>query len=314
MLLYYNEVIDRSEDMLKVDGITKYYGDFLAVDHLSFEVKPGEIFGLLGVNGAGKTTTFRMIMGLLEPSSGNITLNGKKIDYSVTDEIGFLTEERSLLTKLTVLEQCIYYGTLKGMTKEKIISRLKELLARFEISEYIDKPIKQLSKGNQQKVQFITSIINEPKLLILDEPFSGLDPFNVELFKAEIKRMSEAGSMIIFSSHRMEHVELFCKKLVIMLHGRPVIEGYLHDIKEQYRKKNIFIRADINPEDLKQIEGVVSVDVRPDEMEVKIRDNEVIQKVFEVVSKKAKNVLKFVVEEPSLNEIFVEKVGEEYDK
>ena len=314
MLLYYNEVIDRSEDMLKVDGITKYYGDFLAVDHLSFEVKPGEIFGLLGVNGAGKTTTFRMIMGLLEPSSGNITLNGKKIDYSVTDEIGFLTEERSLLTKLTVLEQCIYYGTLKGMTKEKIISRLKELLARFEISEYIDKPIKQLSKGNQQKVQFITSIINEPKLLILDEPFSGLDSFNVELFKAEIKRMSEAGSMIIFSSHRMEHVELFCKKLVIMLHGRPVIEGYLHDIKEQYRKKNIFIRADINPEDLKQIEGVVSVDVRPDEMEVKIRDNEVIQKVFEVVSKKAKNVLKFVVEEPSLNEIFVEKVGEEYDK
>ena len=300
--------------MLKVDGITKYYGDFLAVDHLSFEVKPGEIFGLLGVNGAGKTTTFRMIMGLLEPSSGNITLNGKKIDYSVTDEIGFLTEERSLLTKLTVLEQCIYYGTLKGMTKEKIISRLKELLARFEISEYIDKPIKQLSKGNQQKVQFITSIINEPKLLILDEPFSGLDPFNVELFKAEIKRMSEAGSMIIFSSHRMEHVELFCKKLVIMLHGRPVIAGYLHDIKEQYRKKNIFIRADINPEDLKQIEGVVSVDVRPDEMEVKIRDNEVIQKVFEVVSKKAKNVLKFVVEEPSLNEIFVEKVGEEYDK
>lgn len=300
--------------MLKVDGITKYYGVFLAVDHLSFEVKPGEIFGLLGVNGAGKTTTFRMIMGLLEPSSGNITLNGKKIDYSVTDEIGFLTEERSLLTKLTVLEQCIYYGTLKGMTKEKIISRLKELLARFEISEYIDKPIKQLSKGNQQKVQFITSIINEPKLLILDEPFSGLDPFNVELFKAEIKRMSEAGSMIIFSSHRMEHVELFCKKLVIMLHGRPVIEGYLHDIKEQYRKKNIFIRADINPEDLKQIEGVVSVDVRPDEMEVKIRDNEVIQKVFEVVSKKAKNVLKFVVEEPSLNEIFVEKVGEEYDK
>lgn len=314
MLLYYNEVIDRSEGMLKVDGITKYYGDFLAVDHLSFEVKPGEIFGLLGVNGAGKTTTFRMIMGLLEPSSGNITLNGKKIDYSVTDEIGFLTEERSLLTKLTVLEQCIYYGTLKGMTKEKIISRLKELLARFEISEYIDKPIKQLSKGNQQKVQFITSIINEPKLLILDEPFSGLDPFNVELFKAEIKRMSEAGSMIIFSSHRMEHVELFCKKLVIMLHGRPVIEGYLHDIKEQYRKKNIFIRADINPEDLKQIEGVVSVDVRPDEMEVKIRDNEVIQKVFEIVSKKAKNVLKFVVEEPSLNEIFVEKVGEEYDK
>ena len=201
--------------MLKVDGITKYYGDFLAVDHLSFEVKPGEIFGLLGVNGAGKTTTFRMIMGLLDPSEGNITLDGKKIDYSVTDQIGFLTEERSLLTKLTVREQCIYYGTLKGMSHDKIISRLTELLERFEIPEYIDKPIKQLSKGNQQKVQFITAIINEPRLLILDEPFSGLDPFNVELFKNEIKRMSESGSMIIFSSHRMEHVELFCKNNIV---------------------------------------------------------------------------------------------------
>lgn len=305
---------DRSEDMLKVEGITKYYGDFLAVDHLSFDVKPGEIFGLLGVNGAGKTTTFRMIMGLLEPSDGKITLNGKPIDYSVTDEIGFLTEERSLLTKLTVREQCIYYGTLKGMNKELIETRLKELLERFEIPEYIDKPIKQLSKGNQQKVQFITAIINEPKLLILDEPFSGLDPFNVELFKQEIKRMSEAGSMIIFSSHRMEHVELFCKKLVIMLHGKPVIEGYLQDIKEQFRKKNIFLKADIDIDLLKKIDGVVSIEERADEYEIKIRDNEVVDQVFSVVAKKGKHVTKFVVEEPSLNEIFVAKVGEEYDK
>ena len=300
--------------MLKVNGITKYYGDFLAVDHLSFEVKPGEIFGLLGVNGAGKTTTFRMIMGLLEPTEGTITLDGKPIDYSVTDQIGFLTEERSLLTKLTVRDQCIYYGTLKGMTQKQIIDRLTELLKRFEISEYMDKPIKQLSKGNQQKVQFITAIINEPKLLILDEPFSGLDPFNVELFKEEIKRMSEAGSMIIFSSHRMEHVELFCKKLVIMLHGKPVIEGYLHDIKEQFRKKNIFIRAEMDVKLLKEIDGVISVEERPDEYEVKIRDNQVVDAVFKIVAKKAKNVTKFVVEEPTLNKIFVAKVGEEYDK
>ncbi|MBS7021462.1 MAG: ATP-binding cassette domain-containing protein [Firmicutes bacterium] len=300
--------------MLKVNNVTKYYGDFLAVDHLTFEVKPGEIFGLLGVNGAGKTTTFRMIMGLLDMSDGEITLNGKPIDYSVTDEIGFLTEERSLLTKLTVKEQCIYYGTLKGMSKDEILTRLDELLKRFEISDYLEKPIKQLSKGNQQKVQFITAVLNQPKLLILDEPFSGLDPFNVELFKNEIKRMSEAGSMIIFSSHRMEHVELFCKKLVIMLHGKPVIAGYLKDIKEKYRKKNIFIRADIDVKLLEQIDGVVSVDVRPDEMEVKIQDSSVVDEVFQVVSKHAKHVIKFVVEEPSLNEIFVAKVGEEYEK
>ena len=133
------------ESMLKVENVTKYYGDFLAVDHLSFEVRPGEIFGLLGVNGAGKTTTFRMIMGLLDMTEGSITLDGKKIDYDITDQIGFLTEERSLLTKMTVKEQCLFYGTLKGMSEEKILSRLDELLERFEVPEYKDKKIKELS-------------------------------------------------------------------------------------------------------------------------------------------------------------------------
>ena len=169
--------------MLEVKNVTKYYGDFKAVDNLSFNVKKGEIFGLLGVNGAGKTTTFRMIIGLLDITEGTILLDGKPIDYSVTDQIGFLTEERSLLVKMTVREQAIYYGTLKGMKEKKIITRLEELLEKFGVSEYIDKKIKELSKGNQQKIQFIMAIINEPKLLILDEPFSGLDPFNVELFK-----------------------------------------------------------------------------------------------------------------------------------
>ena len=167
--------------MLKIDGVTKCYGDLKAVDNLSFEIKKGEIFGLLGLNGAGKTTTFRMINGLLEPDNGNITLNGKKIDYSVTDRIGFLTEERSLLTKMTVLEQCLFYGTLKGMSKEDIVSKLDHYLDLFGINDYKNKKIKELSKGNQQKIQFICAIIHEPKLLILDEPFSGLDPINVEL-------------------------------------------------------------------------------------------------------------------------------------
>ena len=192
--------------MLKLENITKYYGDFLAVDNLSFTVKEGEIFGLLGVNGAGKTTTFRMIMGLLEPTNGEITLDDKKIDYDVTDNIGFLTEERSLLIKLTVKEQCIYYGTLKGMSEKDIIERMDFLLNKYGIPEYRDKKIKELSKGNQQKIQFITAILNNPKLLILDEPFSGLDPFNVELFENEIREMSKNGSMIIFSTHRMDHV------------------------------------------------------------------------------------------------------------
>lgn len=298
--------------MLKLENVSKYYDDFLAVDNLSFEVKPGEIFGLLGVNGAGKTTTFRMIIGLIEASKGTITLNGKKIGYDVTNEIGFLTEERSLLTKLTVKEQCLFYGRLKGMTNEEILTKLDLLLERFDIKDYKDKKIKELSKGNQQKIQFITAIINDPKLLILDEPFSGLDPINVELFKSVILDMSKKGSMIIFSSHRMEHVELFCKKLAIMVKGKTVISGYLSDIKKQYRKKNILVKGDINIKDIEKIDGVISVLSKSDEYEIKIESSEIVEQVFDKISK-CKNITKFVVEEPSLNEIFISKVGESYE-
>ena len=298
--------------MLKLENVTKYYGNLKAVDNLSFEVKSGEIFGLLGVNGAGKTTTFRMITNLIDPTSGSITLDGKKIDYDVTDQIGFLTEERSLLLKLTVREQCIYYGKLKGMSENKIIERMKYLLDKFEISDYENKRIKELSKGNQQKVQFITAIIHEPKLVILDEPFSGLDPFNVELFKKEIVEMANKGSMIIFSSHRMEHVELFCKKLLILLKGKTVLKGDLKKIKEDYRKKNIFIKADIDYDKLNQINGVEKVIKTQDEIIVTVLESKNISDVFNYI-KTCKNVTKFVVEEPSLNEIFVSKVGEAYE-
>lgn len=306
--------------MLKVENVTKYYDKFKAVDSLSFEVKPGEIFGLLGVNGAGKTTTFRMIMGLLEPTEGDISLDGKKIDYTVTDKIGFLTEERSLLTKLTVKEQCLFYGNLKGMDDKEILERIDFLLKKFykneddfDLEKFKNKKIKELSKGNQQKVQFITAIMNKPKLLILDEPFSGLDPFNVELFKNEIKEMACEGSMIIFSSHRMEHVELFCKKLVILMHGKSVLEGDLKDIKEKYRKKNIIVEGDIDLDAIEKVKGVVSIEKQAASYEIKIDNMDVSKDVFQIVSK-SKNILKYQVEEPSLNEIFVTKVGESYEK
>lgn len=299
--------------MLKVENVTKYYGDNLAVDNLSFEVKDGEIFGLLGVNGAGKTTTFRMIIGLLNPTSGKITLDGKPINYDVTDTIGFLTEERSLLTKMTVKEQLIYYGTLKGMKEKDILNKMDEWLEKFEISEYKDRKIKELSKGNQQKVQFISAVINEPKLLILDEPFSGLDPINVEMFMSAIKEFKEKGSSIIFSSHRMEHVEMFCEKLVILVKGKSVLKGELQKIKKDYRKKNIHIKGDVDEEILKKIEGVVSVEKNAEEYIVKIESDDYIDDVFDKI-KKAKHITKFSVEDPTLNEIFLSKVGEAYEK
>lgn len=299
--------------MLKLDHVTKYYGDFLAVNDLSFEVKSGEIFGLLGVNGAGKTTTFRMITGLLDKTSGKITFNGKKIDYSVTDQIGFLTEERSLLTKLTVLEQAKFYGGLKGMSEKAIIERLDYLLDKLEISEYKNKKIKELSKGNSQKIQFIMSIINSPKLLILDEPFSGLDPINIELFKNLILELKENGTSIIFSSHRMEHVEFFCESLVILVKGKTVLSGNLKEIKDNYRKKNISIIGDVDTNELKKIKGVNKVISNQSEIIVSIEDKSYVNDVFKYVSK-CKNIVKFVVEEPTLNEIFIDKVGAVYDK
>ncbi len=299
--------------MLEIKNITKYYGDIKAVDRLSFSVGKGEIFGLLGVNGAGKTTTFRIMMGLLDSNEGDVRLDGKKIDYSFSDKIGFLTEERSLLTKLTVLEQANFFGVLKGLKEDEIEPKLDKLLKTFEISDYKHRKIKELSKGNQQKIQFITAIINEPKLLILDEPFSGLDPVNVELFKKEILKLKEQGTIIIFSSHRMEHVELFCEKLLVLVDGKSVLEGYLTDIKKKYRKKNILIKGNVTKKDLSSIKGVAEVIKKSDEYEVKIEDEKYVEDVFKVISKKS-DITKFTVEEPSLNEIFVSKVGERYEK
>lgn len=294
--------------MLSVKNIVKYYGKNCAVNNLSFEVKNGEIFGLLGENGAGKTTTFRIIMGLLDSDSGSVLLDGKKIDYSITDKIGFLTEERSLLTKMTVKEQIIFYGSLKGMEEDEILKKLDTLLKEFEILEYKNRKIKELSKGNQQKIQFISAVINDPKLLILDEPFTGLDPINVELFKNYIRKLQKKGCSIIFSSHQMEHIEEFCEKLVILVKGRSILKGYIKDIKKEYRKKNIFIKGDIDIEEIKKVSGVIDVIKNIDDYTVKIESDEIVSKVFKKISKC--NITKFLVEEASLNEIFIAKVGE----
>lgn len=298
--------------MLKVKNVTKKYDDLVAVNNLSFEVDKGEIFGLLGLNGAGKTTTFRMILGLLDDYDGEIYLDNKRIDYSITDKIGFLTEERSLLLKLTVLEQIKFYGVLKGMDESSIEKKLDYYLKMFNISEYKNKKIKELSKGNQQKIQFISSIIHNPKLLILDEPFSGLDPLNVELFKKVILDLKSKGTSIIFSSHRMEHIELFCDKIVILVKGKSVLEGYIKDIKNNYKKKNIFIKGNIDIDKIKNCDGVIQVDQINDEYIVKIEDDSYVNKVFKVISK-AENITKFSVEDASLNEIFVSVVGEAYE-
>lgn len=294
--------------MLKLENVRKTYGSLVAVDDLSFTVKDGEIFGLLGENGAGKTTTFRMIMGLLEPDKGTITLNGKKIDYNETDKIGFVTEERSLLTKLTVKEMIEYYGVLKGMDEKDIDKKLDYWLEKFEIKDYKFKKIKELSKGNQQKIQFISAVINDPKLLILDEPFTGLDPINVGLLKKAVKELQKKGCSIIFSSHQMEYIEDFCEQLIILVHGKAILNGSLDEIKENYAKKNILIKGEnIKVSDITKIKGVTSIDKKANEIVVHIENIDIAPKVFDCI--KNTNISKYVVADTPLNEIFIHYVG-----
>ena len=298
--------------MLKVENITKYYNKTKAVDNLSFTVEKGEIFGLLGENGAGKTTTFRIILGLINASSGKVTLDGKKIDYSLTDKIGYVTEERSLLTKMTVKDQILLYGVLKGMSEDSILKEMRKWLKKFQILDYENRKIKELSKGNQQKIQFIAAVINKPKLLILDEPFSGLDPINVEMLKKAIIELQKAGCSIIFSSHQMEQIEDFCEKLVILSHGKVVVAGYLKDIKNDYRKKNILLRGNDLPLDkIRKLKGVISLEEHRGEYLVKIESLDIADSIFKIV--KDYNITKYDVTEPTLNEIFIEKVGANND-
>ena len=294
--------------MLEVINARMLYGDLVAVDHLSFTINPGEIFGLLGTNGAGKTTTFRMIMGLLEPTEGQIKYFGQKIGYNNVNEIGYMIEERSLLTKITVRELMMYFGQLKDMDPKVIDERLDYWLKRFDIESYKHKKIKELSKGNQQKIQFISAIINNPKLLVLDEPFSGLDPINTELFVEVIRDFQKQGSMVVFSSHQLDHVESFCEELIVLEQGKAVIEGKLAQVKKDFKKHKIRIVGNIDADLIKNIPGVYQVIENTNETIVKIETEKVAQKVFDYV-KTCDHIMKFDVEQASLSEIFIAKVG-----
>jgi len=294
--------------MLEVKNARLLYGDLVAVDSLSFTIKPGDIFGLLGTNGAGKTTTFRMIMGLLEPTQGEVLYNGEKVGYHNVNEIGYMIEERSLLTKITVKELMLYFGQLKDMEPKIILERLDYWLERFDIVDYKNKKIKELSKGNQQKIQFISAIINNPKLLVLDEPFSGLDPINTELFVEVIRDFQKNGSMVVFSSHQLDHVESFCEELIVLEKGKAIIEGRIDQVKKDFKKQNIKIIGDVDVETLKSIPGVFQVIENSNEIIAKIENEDVAKDVFNYI-KTCKNIMKYDVEQASLSEIFIAKVG-----
>ncbi|MCP8615491.1 ABC transporter ATP-binding protein [Salirhabdus salicampi] len=297
---------------LMLNGVTKRFGSFKAVDDLSLKIPENQIFGFLGANGAGKTTTFRMILGLLQQSDGNITWNGDSIDYEKSHLVGYLPEERGLYPKQKVKEQVIYLAKLRGLTKEHSNKELDYWLERFKVPEYKDKKVEELSKGNQQKIQFITAVIHKPKLLILDEPFSGLDPVNVEMLKEAVVDLKKKGTSIVFSSHRMDHVEELCENLCILHKGKPVVHGSLGQIKKDFGKKNVIVHADFDLSFIRDIQGVTRFHKVAQGCEVQIETEEVSQQVFSALSGKG-FVRTFDLEEPSLNDIFIEKVGASYE-
>ena len=298
--------------MLEVKNVQVNYGDFVAVKNLNFSIKPGEIFGLLGTNGAGKTTTFRVIMGLLEPKEGEVLYNGKPISYNDTNEIGYMIEERSLFTKMTVFELMEFFGSLKDLDMKTIEERLDYWLDRFLITDYKNKKVKELSKGNQQKIQFIAAIINNPKLLILDEPFSGLDPINTLLFVEVINELKENGTMIIFSSHQIDHVEKFCEKLLVLQKGEELFSGEIIQIKKDFKRHSIKIVGNVDLEKLKDVKGVLKVTKDNLEITVKIDDFKNAKNVFDFI--KDSEISKYEIEQASLQEIFIAKVGQSYEE
>ncbi|WP_042149197.1 ABC transporter ATP-binding protein [Paucisalibacillus sp. EB02] len=297
---------------LQLKNVTKQFGNNVAVNNLSLEIPENEMFGFLGGNGAGKTTTFRMILGLLQKSAGEITWNGEKIDYEKSSIIGYLPEERGLYPKLKVKEQIVYLARLRGMEKKEVIKELESWLERFKVPDYMDKKVEELSKGNQQKIQFISAIIHKPNLLILDEPFSGLDPINVEMLKEAVIDLKNAGTSIVFSSHRMEHVEELCEHLCILQKGNPVVQGSLRDIKLTFGKKNLIIHADYPLDFLAKFPGVVKHKKTRNGGILQIKNEIVSQEIFQELQGKG-FVRKFELAEPSLNDIFIEKVGASYE-
>lgn len=225
--------------MLEVSNLSKSFGNVEALKNLNFKAEDGKIFGIIGRNGAGKSTTFRLILKIIEPTNGEILYNGEKINEKILDKIGYLPEEGSLISTYTVLELCEYYGALKLVSPEQIRERLVMWLEEFNIKEFMNRKIKDLSKGNRQKIQFIISVLHNPELLILDEPFSGLDPISVEELKKAILKLKSEGKTIIFSSHRMDHIEALCENILIIDKGKTLLEGNLKEIEANYEINGI---------------------------------------------------------------------------
>ena len=295
---------------VKLENITKSFGDFVAVSSLTLSVRAGRIYGLLGPNGAGKTTTIRMIVNITAPDSGRIELFGKQITPELQDHIGYLPEERGLYKKMKIGDQLRFFAQLKNATGKAVEERIDKWLARLKLTEWKNKKSMELSKGMQQKVQFITAILHEPDLLILDEPFSGLDPVNVELLKDIVLDLKAAGKTIIFSTHQMEIAEKICDDICLINHSLKVLDGSLREIKQSFGRNSVALRIEGSNGILNDPALVSKIERHSDEIEVLLAPGAHAQDLLKKLIASGIMVSKFEMIEPSLNDIFIEKVSE----
>ena len=294
---------------LKLENVSKKFVGKQAVDNISFEVdKPG-VFGLLGTNGAGKTTTIRMLLGIIKKDTGEITWNGKKVERKSVN-FGYLPEERGVYPKTKIYDQLMYFAKLKGMNQKEADAAIKKWAKVLKVEEYIPMPAEKLSKGNQQKIQFMTAIIHNPELIVLDEPFSGLDPVNSEILKNVIIDLVKEGKYIIMSSHQMASIEEFCTDILILNKGKTVLKGNLKEIKEKYKANRLELSTDKNIDKyIKEFNMEIEFS-KNNEYSIKIDSEEKAHQLLEKLVTNHIEVDKFEIKKPTLNDIFIEKVGE----
>lgn len=299
--------------MLQVEHLEKSFGDYQAVADLSFEIQDGSIMGLIGQNGAGKTTTFRLILDFLKPDQGTILWNGQPISAKEYNLIGYLPEERGLYPKVSIEEQLVFFAELRGKTRKEILPKIDEWMDKFQVKGKKTDKVKSLSKGNQQKVQLIATLIHEPKLVILDEPFSGLDPVNAELLKDGIIQLKQQGSCVIFSSHNMDNVEKICDHLIMLNNGQTVLKGKVHDIRESFGRTKLFLDAGLPVAELEAVAGVKQVVTREDgSLELTLSDPKAGEEIFMRATQKG-YIPMFNQQPPTLEEIFKMKAGNRHE-
>lgn len=294
---------------LVVENVSKTFIDKKAVDNISFKIEKPGLFALLGTNGAGKTTTIRMMLGIIKKDSGRITWNGKEVDRKYVN-FGYLPEERGIYPKTRIIDQLLYFAKLKGMNQEEATKNIDYWLDRLKMTEYKFEVAEKLSKGNQQKIQFITAVMHDPELIVLDEPFSGLDPVNTDILKEVIFELVQKGKYIVMSSHQMNSIEELCNDIVILNKGKTVLSGNLIDIKETYKVNKIEIQTKENITKYVEDAGLKIIEKDDRKYIISIDEESEAKHILKVLADNEINIEKFELIKPTLHEIFIEKVGE----